>query len=94
MANETTTSTLDDLTNASLTVPVIIYALSERPGLAISACREFDLTQGHASNVAKLPVETSFGARRTTAAPASIPSSTRPREPRCRTPRSRRAWSR
>lgn len=60
MANETTTSTLDDLTNASLTVPVIIYALSERPGLAISACREFDLTQGHASNVAKLPVETSF----------------------------------
>jgi len=60
MANETTTSTLDDITNASLVLPLIINALSEKPGLAIAACREFDLTQGFASNVVKLPVETSW----------------------------------
>ena len=60
MANETTTSTLDDLTNASLVTPTIIYALSEKPGIAIAACREFDLTGLFASNVVKIPVETSW----------------------------------
>ena len=59
MANETTTSTLDDITNASIAYPIIINALSERPGLAMAACREFDLT-GLATNAVKLPVETSW----------------------------------
>lgn len=59
MANETTTATLDDITNASLVVPHMIRALSERPGLYMLA-KEFDLTANHASPSMKLPVETSW----------------------------------
>ena len=59
MANETTTSTLDDLTNASIVEAILIPALSEQPGLALKACREFSLI-GRPSNVLKLPIETSW----------------------------------
>lgn len=59
MANETTTSTLDDLTNSSIVEAIMIPALSESPGIAIKACREFSLI-GRPSNVLKLPIETSW----------------------------------
>jgi hypothetical protein len=58
MANETTTSTLDDYTNASLTEPTVILALSERPGL-MRFCREFNLI-GKPTLAAKIPTETSW----------------------------------
>ncbi len=59
MANETTTSTLDDLTNSSLVQPLMIAALSEQPGIAVRNCREFDLT-GQPTNAAKIAVEHSY----------------------------------
>ena len=43
MANEITTVSHNDIGNASLTYPVIIRALTERPGLW-RLCREFNLT--------------------------------------------------
>lgn len=58
MANETTTTTLDDLTNATLVEPTIILALSERPGL-MRFCREFNLI-GKPTLAAKIPTETSW----------------------------------
>lgn len=58
MANEITTTTLDDLTNATLVEPVIIYALSEQPGLW-RLCREFNLI-GKPTLAAKIPTETSW----------------------------------
>ncbi len=59
MANETTTTTLDDLTNATLVEPVIIYALSEQPGLAIRYCREFNAI-GKPTLALKIPTQTSY----------------------------------
>jgi hypothetical protein len=59
MANETTTTTLDDLTNATLVQPVIIYALSEQPGIAMRVCREFNLI-GQPTLAAKIPTETAW----------------------------------
>lgn len=59
MANEITTTTLDDLTNASLVQPVLIYALSEQPGIAMRMCREFNLI-GQPTLAAKIPTETSW----------------------------------
>lgn len=59
MANETTTSTLDDLTNATLVEPVVIMALSEQPGIAIRSCREFNLI-GKPTLAAKIPTQTSY----------------------------------
>lgn len=58
MANETTTSTLDDITNASLIEPYLIAALSEQPGL-YRFCKEFNLV-GKATNALKIPSETSW----------------------------------
>lgn len=58
MANETTTTTLDDLSNASLVEPTIIYALSERPGLW-RFCREFNGI-GKSTPALKIPTETSY----------------------------------
>lgn len=58
MASEITTTTLDDLTNATLVEPVIIQALSERPGL-FQMCREFNLI-GKPTLAAKIPTETSW----------------------------------
>lgn len=58
MSNETTTSTLDDITHASLIQPCIILALSEKPGLSRN-CREFNLIN-QSTNVAKIPTETSY----------------------------------
>lgn len=58
MANETTTSTLDDITNASLAEPVIILALSEQPGL-YKLCREFNGI-GKPTNALKIPTQTSY----------------------------------
>jgi len=59
MALETTTTTLDDLTNATLVEPVVIMALSEQPGIAIRSCREFNLI-GKPTLAAKIPTQTSF----------------------------------
>lgn len=58
MASEITTTTLDDLTNATLVEPVIIHALSEQPGL-YRFCREFNLI-GKPALAAKIPTETSW----------------------------------
>lgn len=58
MANETTTTTLDDLTNSSLVEPTIIYALSEQPGL-YRFCREFD-ARDKPTNSLKIPTETAY----------------------------------
>lgn len=58
MANEITTSTFDDLTHASLVQPVIIRALTEKPGL-FRFCREFNIVD-QSTNAAKLPTETSY----------------------------------
>lgn len=58
MANETTTSTLDDLTHASLVQPVIVKALSEKAGL-YNFCRQFDI-RSQATSTAKIPTETSW----------------------------------
>jgi hypothetical protein len=59
MANETTTSTADDLVHASLIQPAIILALSEQPGIAMRVCREFNLI-GQSTVAAKIPTETSW----------------------------------
>lgn len=58
MALETTTSTLDDLTNPSLAEPYLIHALSEQPGL-YKFCKEFNLVD-KPTNVLKIPSETSW----------------------------------
>lgn len=58
MALETTTSTLDDLTNASLVEPYLIRALSEQPGL-YKVCKEFNLIN-KPTNALKIPSETSW----------------------------------
>jgi hypothetical protein len=58
MANEITTTTFDDLTHTSLVQPVIIRALTEKPGL-FRFCREFNIID-QSTNAAKLPTETSY----------------------------------
>lgn len=58
MANETTTTTLDDVTHASLIEPYMINALSEQAGL-FRVCKEFNLT-GKSTKAAKIPSETSW----------------------------------
>lgn len=58
MANEITTTTFDDLTHTSLVQPVIIRALTERPGL-FRFCREFNIID-QPTNAAKIPTETSY----------------------------------
>ncbi len=58
MALETTTSSLDDLTNASLVEPYLIRALSEQPGL-YKVCKEFSLIN-KPTNALKIPSETSW----------------------------------
>lgn len=58
-ANETTTTTLNDLTNATLVQPVLILALSEQPGIAMRMCREFNLI-GQPTIAASIPTETSW----------------------------------
>lgn len=58
MANETTTSTLDDLTNATMIEPYLVAALSEKPGL-FRHCKEFNLV-GKEQQAAKIPSETSW----------------------------------
>lgn len=58
MANETTTTTLDDITHASLIEPVMVAALSEKPGFW-RYCREFDI-RNKSTNAAKVPTETAW----------------------------------
>lgn len=58
MAGETTTTSLNDLTNATLVEPLIILALSEQPGVA-RYCREFNLV-GKPTVAASIPTETSW----------------------------------
>lgn len=59
MANEITTTSHNDITNASLTAPFIIRALSEKPGFWRFA-KEFNLTANWASPALSIPVENSF----------------------------------
>jgi hypothetical protein len=59
VANEITTTTVDDLTNATLVQPVLILALSEQPGIAMRVCREFNLI-GQPTLAAKIPTETAW----------------------------------
>lgn len=59
MANEITTTSHNDITNASLTMPFVIRALTENPDIWFHA-KQFDLTAGFASPVLSLPVENSF----------------------------------
>lgn len=58
MSNETNTTTLDDLTHASLIEPYLIRALTEQPGL-YRFCKEFDM-RAKATNALKIPSETSW----------------------------------
>jgi len=59
MANEITTTTMNDVTNASLVEPVIIAALSEQSGITISSCREFNAI-GKPTNALLIPTQTSY----------------------------------
>ena len=59
MANETTTTTMTGGINASLVQPTVIVALSERPGLAVRVCREWNLI-GQGTGTAKIPTQTSY----------------------------------
>lgn len=59
MALETTTTSVNDLTNASLTTPFVIKVLSEK-GSLWRYCKEFDLTKGWASPVLSIPTENSY----------------------------------
>jgi hypothetical protein len=59
MANETTTVSMNDITNAALVEPVIIMALSEQPGIAIKSCREFNAI-GKATAALTIPTQTSW----------------------------------
>lgn len=59
MANETTTTSLDDLTHTSLVQPVVIAALSEQPWLWKTS-REFVSIADQATSAAKIPKETSW----------------------------------
>lgn len=59
MANEITTTTMNDITNSALVEPVIIMALSEQPGIAISSCREFNAI-GKATSALTIPTQTSY----------------------------------
>jgi len=55
MANETTTTSANDIVNDSVVTPTVILALSERPGLAVRVCREFNWTgPGAAMKIPKL----------------------------------------
>ena len=58
MANETTTTSANDIVNATLVQPVLIAALTEQPGLWRFA-REFNLT-GQPTSAAIIPTETSW----------------------------------
>jgi hypothetical protein len=58
MANETTTTTLDDIVHATLIEPTLIAALSEKPGLFRFA-QEYNLI-GKATLAAKIASETSW----------------------------------
>jgi hypothetical protein len=58
MALETTTTTLNDLTNASLVEPYLVHALSEQAGL-FRFCKEFDL-RSKPTNALSIPTETSW----------------------------------
>lgn len=59
MANETTTTSLNDVVNSTLVYPAMIVALSEKPGIAQSMCREFNGLNSKAPAFT-LPTETSF----------------------------------
>lgn len=59
MANEITTTTLNDITNPTLVEPVIIHALSEQPGMAIRMCREFNWI-GRQATAFVIPTQTSY----------------------------------
>ena len=59
MANESTTTSLNDITNPTLVEPVVIYALSEQPGMAIRMCREFNWI-GRQATAFVIPTQTSY----------------------------------
>lgn len=57
-AGETTTTTLNDITNTALVQPVIVQALSEKPGLH-RFCEVYDLTD-QPTATATIPTQTSW----------------------------------
>ena len=59
MANEITTTTMNDVTNSALVEPVIIMALSEQAGITIRSCREFNAI-GKPTNALTIPTQTSY----------------------------------
>jgi hypothetical protein len=59
MANESTTTSLNDITNPTLVEPVVIMALSEQPGMAIRMCREFNWI-GKPATAFVIPTQTSY----------------------------------
>jgi hypothetical protein len=59
MALETTTTSANDVVNDSLIQPTIIPALSERPGLAVRVCREFNGI-GQPTKALKIPRVSSY----------------------------------
>lgn len=59
MANETTTTTLDDFTHSSLTEPTVIMALTEQAGFVTRNFREFSAI-GKSTNAIKIPTQTAW----------------------------------
>lgn len=59
MANETTTSSLDDFTHTSLIEPTVILALTEQAGFVTRNFREFSAI-GKPTNAIKIPTQTSW----------------------------------
>lgn len=62
MANETTVTTMNDAMGNALVQPIIIQALSERPGLAVRTCREFDITNARTGSMSIPRVASYWGA--------------------------------
>ena len=59
MSAETTTTSTTGAINASLVQPTVILALSERPGIAVRVCREFNGV-GQPASALKIPKQTSY----------------------------------
>lgn len=59
MANESTTTSLNDFTNASLVEPTVILALTEQAGFVTRNFREFSII-GKPTNAIKIPTQTSW----------------------------------
>lgn len=59
MANETTTTSANDVVQVEAVQPLLILALSERPGLAFRVCRKIDFT-GQSGKSFNIPKQVAF----------------------------------